>query len=103
MSALLAWPWLLGDGRLARSALHCLQHFVTKRCGRVGDPDAHGAHGFDLEFSGVIAARNYGAGMAHAAARRRGAAGDEADDRLLGAGRLQVLGALDLGVAADLA
>src|SRR5476651_2064031 len=41
--------------------------------------------------------------MAHAAARWRGAAGDEADDRLFGSGSLQVLGTLDLGVAADLA
>src|SRR5476651_2386127 len=41
--------------------------------------------------------------MTHAAAGRRGAAGDEADDRLFGAGRLQILGAHDLGVAADLA
>src|ERR1700716_3536791 len=41
--------------------------------------------------------------MTHAAAGRRGAAGNEADNRLLGAGRFQVFGALDLGVAADLA
>src|SRR6185369_3178993 len=38
----------------------------------------------DLVFRGVVAARNDGAGVAHAAARRGGAAGDETDHRLPG-------------------
>src|SRR4029450_1098835 len=70
------------------SALHGFEHFLAQSGGRVGDPDARRAHGVDLEFGGVLATRDHRACMAHAATRRGRAAGDEADDRLLGLARL---------------
>ena len=45
--------------------------------------DSSRFHRRDLVFGVALAARDDRAGMAHAAARRRGAAGDEADDGLL--------------------
>src|SRR6202008_4491405 len=54
----------------------------------------------------ALAAGDDGAGMAHAAAGRRGDAGDEADHRLLAAAFglvLEELGGVFLGRAADLA
>ncbi len=45
--------------------------------------DARGLHRRDLVFRAALAARDDRAGVAHAAARRRGAAGDEADHGLL--------------------
>ena len=45
--------------------------------------DSSRFHRRDLALGIALAARDDRAGMAHAAARRRGAAGDEADDRLL--------------------
>ena len=44
-----------------------------------------GFHRLDLVVGAALAARDDGAGMAHAAARRRGAPGDEARDGLLAA------------------
>ena len=49
------------------------------------DLDAGRFHGGDLGFRAALAAGDDGAGMAHAPAGRRGAAGDEADHRLLAA------------------
>src|SRR5580704_14483270 len=107
-SALMACLLLLlssarGERNLIWSALHGLKHFLAQCGGRIRDPDARGSHGVDLELGSVLAARDHRAGMAHAAARRGGAAGDEADHRLLGFRCLEELRALDLGVAADLA
>src|SRR3546814_1167836 len=65
-----------------------------------------GFHRRDLAFRVALAARHDRAGVAHAAARRRGAPGNEARHRLLAAAlRLvdQELCRLLLGVAADLA
>src|SRR5690349_10981425 len=98
-SALMApTPWPVVAGRLAEagrrlhlSALHGFKHFVTERRGRIRDPDTGGAHGLDLELGGVVATRDHRTGMAHAPARRRGAAGNEADDRFPDLGRLDVL------------
>src|SRR5947207_14945640 len=100
MSAPLSWPKPPWSGR---SALHCLKHFLAERGGRIRDPDTRRPHGVDLELGGVLTTRDHGAGMAHASARRCGAAGDEADHRLRGLGFLDELRTLDLGVAADLA
>src|SRR3954452_9982814 len=72
-------------------ALHRLQHFLAQGGGGIGDPDACRTHGVDLELGSVLATRDHRAGMAHAAARRRGAAGDEADHRLLGLAGLDEL------------
>src|SRR5690606_115486 len=73
---------------------------------RGGDADAGVFHGGDLVLGAALAARNDGAGVAHAAAGRGGAAGDEADHRLAAAAPglvLDELCGLFLGAAADLA
>src|SRR5688572_27414493 len=71
-----------------------------------GDGNSSRLHRRDLRFRVALAARDDGAGMAHAAARRRGAAGDEADGRLF-APALGLIGeelrGILLGAAADLA
>src|SRR5918993_3968133 len=85
------------------SALHGFEHFLAQSGGGVGDPDACRTHGMDLELGGVLTTGDHRARMAHATTRRRGAAGDEADHRLLGLAGLDELGTLHLGVAADLA
>src|ERR1700681_1432545 len=97
MSAPLSWPgslvWPPGYGDdgcdCGQSALDGFKHFLAKCGGRIRDPDARGPHGVDLELGGVLATGDHGAGMAHAATRRRGAAGDEADHRLRGLRRLE--------------
>src|SRR5215467_9471811 len=66
------------------SAFHRLQHFLAQRGGRISDSDARRPHGLDLELGGVVTTRDHRSRMAHAATRRRRAAGDEADDWLLG-------------------
>ena len=63
--------------------------------GAFGDNDAGGFHGFDLRFRVALAARDDGAGVAHTAARRGGAAGDEARGGLPAA--LLALGGEELG------
>src|SRR5687768_4592968 len=71
-----------------------------------GDANSSLLHRRDLVLGPALAARDDGAGMAHAAARRRGAAGDEADGRLAAAGPglvLQEHSGVLLGRAADLA
>src|SRR5688572_33092439 len=50
--------------------------------GTFGDADAGGLQGGDLPFRAAFAAADDRAGVAHAAPRRRGAAGDERNDRL---------------------
>src|ERR1700679_2412045 len=73
---------------------------------RRGNLDPGGFHGGDLGFGITLAAGDDGAGMAHAAAGRRGAPGDEADHRLLAAALglvLEELRAVFFGRAADLA
>ena len=71
-----------------------------------GDGNSSRFHRRDLALGVALAARDDRAGMAHAAARRRRAAGDEADDRLL-APALRLVGeelrGVFLGAAADLA
>jgi hypothetical protein len=64
--------------------------------------DAGGAERGHLLGRRALAAGDDRAGVAHAAARRRRLAGDEADDRLLEPARDE-LGGLFLGAAADLA
>src|SRR5688572_877879 len=76
----------------------------TRRRGR--DLDARCLHRGDLVLRAALAAGDDGAGVAHAATRRRGAAGDESDNRLRAA--LLRLGGNErrgflLGRAADLA
>src|SRR5689334_10003613 len=76
----------------------------ARRRGRYAD--ARGLHGGDLVLGSALAAGDDGAGMAHAASRRRRAAGDEADHRLLAAFFCfagDEFGRLFLGRAADLA
>ena len=70
--------------------------------GDLDDVDPGRLHRRHLLRRRALAAGDDGAGVAHAASRRRGAAGDEADDRLLEVG-LDALGRVLLGVAADLA
>jgi len=60
-------------------------------------------HRLDLLLGAPLTAGDDGSGVAHAAARRRGEAGDEADDRLLDTGLLEELGGFFLGSAPDLA
>ena len=71
--------------RLRRSAqpFIALTIVLPSAAGEFGDRDARRAHRLDLVLGGALAAGDDGAGMAHAAARRRRAAGDEADHRLL--------------------
>src|SRR5579885_679911 len=64
--------------------------------------DTRGFHGGDLVLGLAAPPGNDRARMAHAAARRRGLPGDEADHRLLDV-ILYVRGGLFLGIAADLA
>src|SRR6056297_168987 len=55
-----------------------LKHSLTQSRRAVGHDDARAAHGVDLVVRAALTAGDDGAGMAHAAARRGGAAGDEA-------------------------
>src|ERR1700676_1226811 len=82
--------------------LQCGGHRRTQ-VGRGFDAaDACGAHGRVFVFGGALAAADDGTGVAHAAARRSGLAGDEADYRLLHVGLDEFGGAL-FSVAADFA
>src|SRR5216684_3305644 len=74
----------------------------TKIRGRFYGADASGGHRGVFVFGGALAAADDRAGVAHAAAWRRGLAGDEANDGLLYAGLDPLRGAL-FGVAADFA
>ena len=60
-------------------------------------------HRLDLGLRAAFAAGDDRAGMAHAAARRRGDAGDEADHRFFDLVVLDEVGGVFLGAAADLA
>src|SRR4051794_3275416 len=82
---------------------HGLKHGAPQARRAVGDVDACRCKRLYFIVRRVIATGNYGAGMTHAATRRRCAARDEADDRLFGPAGLDEFGALDLGVAADFA
>src|SRR6202008_960009 len=64
--------------------------------------DAAAFQRFDLFRGSSLPAGDDGSGVAHAAARRRGLAGDESDSRLLHV-RLDELGGGFFGVAADFA
>src|SRR5579875_1270517 len=70
--------------------------------GRLHDVDAGGGEGLHLFGGGALSARDDGSGVAHAAARRRGLAGDEADDRLLHV-VFDILGGSFFGGTADFA
>src|SRR6056297_1327905 len=61
------------------------EHGLAEAGGAVGHHDPGRAHRLDLVVGAALAARDDGAGVAHAAARRRGAPGDEAGNRLLAA------------------
>src|SRR5216684_4984108 len=70
--------------------------------GRFHGADAGGGHRGVLVLGGTLTAANDGARVAHAAPRRSGLTGDEADDGLLHVG-LDPLGGALFGVAADFA
>src|SRR6267142_2368201 len=70
--------------------------------GRFYGADAGGGHRGVLVLGGALAAADDRAGVAHAASRRSGLAGDEADDGLLYVGLDPLRGSL-FGVAADFA
>src|SRR5208282_1934961 len=78
-------------------------HGAAERRRRIGDGYAGAPHRLDLVAGLALAARDDGAGMAHAPPRRSRDAGDEADDRLLRPAALQEVRRLLLGRAADLA
>lgn len=83
-----------------------LAHGASQTGGRALDDDAGGLEGLDLGVGAALAAGNDGAGVAHAAARGRADAGDEADDGLAavdGVVLAQEVGGVLLGRAADLA
>src|SRR5215469_6773807 len=61
---------------------HHAGHGGAHVSGALDGGDAGGLHGGHLFRSGALAARDDGAGVAHAAARRRGLPADEADDGL---------------------
>src|SRR5208282_3694710 len=70
-------------------------HGAAERRRRIGDGYAGAPHRLDLVAGLALAARDDGAGMAHAPPRRSRHAGDEADDRIAAdadAGRLTEAG-----------
>src|SRR5271169_1072483 len=82
------------------------QHLVHRRAdggGRFRDHDSGALQRLHLVAGAAFAAGNDRAGMAHAPARRCGAAGDEPDDRLFPARRFQKIGTVLLRTAADFA
>src|SRR6266851_2723940 len=83
--------------------LEHVPHGGAERGGGLGDDHPGAAQCFHLVGRTAFAAGDDRAGMAHAPARRRGAAGDKADDRFLRAGRLQKPGAIFFCGAADFA
>src|SRR5688572_20076265 len=82
---------------------HRLQHSGAKAGRRFRHVDAGRLHGLDLVPGAALAAGDDRAGMTHAAARRRGDTGDEADHRFLTLLALQERGRVFLGRAADFA
>ena len=102
-----AWPAATASGLMmenVRSIAHSrlVLNLFADVGGRGADGDAGGLHGRDFVLGLAAAAGDDGAGVAHAAAGRRGLAGDEADDRLLHV-LLDVGGGRLFGVAADFA
>jgi hypothetical protein len=83
--------------------LEDLVHEGADAGGGFGDVDAIVPEGLDLVPRGTLAAGDDGARVAHPPAGRGGDARDEADDGLLGAALLDVLGGLLLGGASNLA
>ena len=79
------------SGALGTLLADRLHHRLAQVCGAFGDDDAGGFHGFDLALSVALAARDDGAGMAHAPPRWCRAPGNEPGHRLL-----------DLGLADEL-
>src|SRR5579884_1371785 len=82
------------------------QHFLHRRPdrrGRWGNNDAGALQRRDLVGGAALAAGDDRAGMTHAPPGRRGAAGNEADDRLFAPRGPEKLGRLLLAAAADLA
>src|SRR6185312_6584158 len=84
-------------------SLQYRNHRAAQRGGAFGDVDASGAHRIHLGGGGIVSAADDGAGMAHAPARRRGGASDEADSGLLYLLTGEEVRRVDLAVAADLA
>src|SRR5262249_31894368 len=91
------------QGGASPASFHRLPHRGAERGRRFGDRDPGRAHRLELGSGGALTARDDGAGMAHAAARWRRRARDEAHHRLLRLRLLVELGAVLLGRAADLA
>src|SRR6185503_10540195 len=88
-------PWATASGlmmvrvrwtAIAEGSLPFLAHHTRHGGAHVGGAldggDAGRFHGGHLLGGGALTARDDGAGVAHAAARRGGLAADEADDRL---------------------
>src|SRR6185437_9406136 len=84
-------------------AFHGAQHRAAEACRGIGNGDASALHRLDLVAGAALAARDDGAGVTHAPARRRGHSGDEADDRLLDLVVAQEFGGILFRRAADLA
>jgi hypothetical protein len=89
------------------SLLHGGEHEATDLCRGLGNDGTGPLQRLDLVAGGALATGDDCAGVAHAAARGRGAAGDKADDRLGVLARLVVLleelGSVLLHRAANLA
>src|SRR5689334_15024028 len=98
--------WSLVVGRWSDGAdtafLHCIEQGFPDQRRRLHYGDARGFERLHLLGRRAVTAGNDRTGVAHAASRRRGLAGDEGDHRLLHV-LFDVLGGLLLGVAADLA
>src|SRR3954468_10779977 len=96
---------LTNDPR-SESAFQKLHQRLSDPSRRRGYLDSSRFHCRNFGLGVALAARDDGAGMTHTAARRRGAAGDEADHRLFATPLgliLEELRALSLRRAADLA
>src|SRR5215472_6755216 len=87
--------------RWARLAAKHVAHCRADRGRRLGNHDPGAAQRLDLVAGAAFAAGNDRAGMTHPPARRRSAAGDKADDRLLIARSLQKRGPVFFRGAAD--
>src|ERR1700704_4575672 len=68
--------------RATVSSFQCCGQSRTEVCRSFCGTDAGGGHRGVFVLGGALAAANDGAGVAHAASRGSGLAGDKADDRL---------------------
>src|SRR5215471_1647138 len=92
-----------GGPQLPHSAAQHIPHRRADRGRRCRYNRSCALQRLDLVFRTALAAGDDRTSVTHAPAGRRGAAGDEPDDRLLAARRPEEIGAVLLGAAADLA